>query len=455
MERIKVFCLKLDEQIKDIIEKILKNKKDIDGKVELKMVEEFPEKFDRNDMIILKFEDDQPDMILNKIYLYKGKLNAQIVKHAQENSVYAIFCIERFYGERMEYEEIARFESVMKKLIRNKLNSRFLEGEMYKEINWKIEISKKDEKFISMFSDENMRETIFKANRIVESIKPIAKEFKKFRESIKGDLKKLRDAENSSQIPKDVASCFQSIEEKSSNITYTKLPSIMITGLTGSGKTLFAKYIAKKFLEDDMSNFARVPIVNMGNEIVDSELFGSFPGAYTGSLYKTGKILANAGGIIFLDEIGEISEKIQAKLLAYFDDMRIIIDGYSDPHGLKVPVLVIAATNKDLEKEINIGNFRQDLFERFDYSIRIPSLKERKSDFRYILSFVLQDQTISLGKDKNIKKISLKAIEKFEKHDYSGNFRELENLVREVIMNAYIDGRDCIFEKDIPLKCDI
>jgi len=452
MKKISLFYFKGEDQnLEDIIERILKNKKDIDGKVEFKIVDEFPEKFSRNDVIILKNEDDKPKEILNKIYLYKGKLNSKIVKDAQDNSVYAVFDVERFYGERMEYDEIARFESVLKKLLRNKLSTQYLESDLYKDIDWKIEISEED-KFISMFSDETMRESIFKANRIIESIKPLAEQFKNFRERIKESLKTLMVAENSENIPQNVLSAFESIERKASEINYTKLPSIMITGSTGSGKTLFAKYIAKKFLEDDMEKkFARVPIVNMGNEIVDSELFGSFPGAYTGSLYKTGKILANAGGVIFLDEIGEISSKVQAKLLTYFDDMRIIIDGYSDPHGLKVPVLIIGATNKDLKREIESGNFRQDLFERFDYSIRIPPLKERKSDIRYILSFAIQNQAKSLKKEKDIHKISLKAIEKFEKYDYPGNFRELESMVREAIMNAYVDGRDCILERDVPI----
>lgn len=452
MEKIKIFYFKKEKEnhVEEIINIILKNKKDISGKVELKVVEEFPTKFNRNDVIILEDEYDQPDKLLNKIYLYDGELNSKIVKHAQENSVYALFNSQRFYGEKMEYDEIARFEGVLKKLLRDILSNSYLESESYKNIDWKIKISKDDDKFISMFSDENMRDVVFKVNKIIDSLKSLSKQFRNFRETVNGDLEKLRSFENSKETPKGLVPTLKKIEKEVPK-NFKKLPSIMITGPTGSGKTLFAKYIAKKFLEDEMEKFAKVPIVNIGDEIVDSELFGSFPGAFTDSLYKMGKILANAGGVIFLDEIGEIPPKIQAKLLTYFDDMRILIDGYSNPQGLRIPVLIIAATNKELKTEIQAGNFRQDLFERFDYSIKIPSLKERMSDFRYILSFVIQDQAMAIGREKDIKRISLKAIEKLENYDYPGNFRELENIVREAINNAYFDGRDCILEKDVEL----
>ncbi|BBJ28682.1 sigma 54-interacting transcriptional regulator [Athalassotoga saccharophila] len=459
MDKIKIFYVKCDceddKPVEELINVILKNKPDIEGKVEFCPVDEFPSKFDKNDIVIVKESNDEKDKIMNKIYLVDGELNERAVVNAQQRSyVYAIFDVKRFYGERKEYSEMARFEDVLKRLVRDKLSTRFLESEMSKPVNWKIDLSNySKEKFISMFSDENMRSVIFKANRIVESLKSTAKQFQKFRKDVKSAIDELKKLENSNtQELSKVQKIFGEINNKSKELSIGKLPSILITGPTGSGKTLFAKYIARKFLENDFEDhFAKVTLVNISETIVDSELFGTFPGSFTGSLYKMGKFLSNTGGVIFLDEIGEISEKIQAKLLTYLDDMKVTIDGYSDPRGLKVPVMIIAATNKDIKKEIETGNFRRDLFERFDYSIRIPSLKERKSDFRYILSFVLQDQLTSLQKEKEIKRISLKAIEKLERYDYPGNFRELESLVKEAIMNAYIDGRDCILEKDFEI----
>jgi len=460
MNKIKVFYLKCnceeDEFIEEIINMILKNKSDIKDKVEFDSVKEFPDKFDKSDIIVIREEVDQPDKIMNKIYLVKDKLKEKDVISAQENSyVYAIFDVSRFYGERKEYSEMARFEDVLKRLIRDKLSTRVLESEMYKLINWKIDLSNySKEKFISMFSDENMREVIFKANKIVESLKSIDDQFQKFRSKVHEEINKLKELENSDKNLNDVQKCFKEIEEVSKDLSIEKVPSVIITGPTGSGKTLFAKYIAHKFLKNDFEkNFSKVSIVNIAETIVDSELFGTFPGSFTGSIYKMGKFLSNAGGVIFLDEIGEISKKIQAKLLTYLDDMKVTIDGYSDPNGLRVPVMIIAATNKEIKKEIEKGSFRRDLFERFDYSIKIPSLKERKSDFRYILSFVLQDQLTNFQKvkDVKIKKISLRAIEKLERYDYPGNFRELESLVKEAIINAYIDGRDCILEQDFKI----
>ncbi|MDD5683692.1 MAG: sigma 54-interacting transcriptional regulator, partial [Mesotoga sp.] len=193
--------------------------------------------------------------------------------------------------------------------------------------------------------------------------------------------------------------------------------------------------------------FSRISLVNMGDNLLESELFGSFPGSWTGCSYKVGKMVSMAGGAVFLDEIGEISPAIQAKLLTYLDDMKVLIEGFSDPSGVKVPVLIIAATNRDVRKEMSLGNFRSDFFQRFAYEIHMPSLSERKSDFRYILSHLLQVKKKLLN--LSIDEISIAAIEKLEGYEYPGNYRELERVVTAAMMSAKMDGREIVLSRDV------
>ena len=175
------------------------------------------------------------------------------------------------------------------------------------------------------------------------------------------------------------------------------------------------------------------------------DLFGYARGAYTGGQEagSLGLLLANLGGVIFLDEIGEASRAIQAKLLAYLDDYMVRPRGWTgDPFFC--PTLIVAATNKDLRK---ITDFRPDLLARFTDLEQVPPLRERIESFPFILDCLLQNPAINPG--ISVREIGQTAYEIMVKHSFKGNFRELETMLRVACHAAAKDGRDFICRPDI------
>ena len=442
-----------DKTHSEVCRKVLQSL--IDGKLELK---------GRID-VSLEDSDVSPDLLITDeatlakgielgkrtrvIVLFDGKLAATTVETAQKLGALGVFPVNRFYGENIEYSEIGRFEGCLKDFFRERLSSRVLESEMYKPIDWKVSYSPgKDKKTISLFSDKAMNMNLRVTMNITDDLAEYCRFLADLKRKIESYLKSLKNCENSVTETKaaTAGTKIKAIAKKVSESEFTSVRSILITGPTGAGKTLMANYITRRLFGDNESP-NRISLVNIPENLLQSELFGCFPGAFTGSTYKMGKFLASAGGVIFLDEIGEISASVQAKLLTYLDDMRVMIDGYSDPEGVRIPVLIIAATNKNLREEIRSGSFRADLYHRFTHFVEVPSLKERKADFRYLLSFVLQEKAQRSG--NTVKRISLKAIEKLESYAYPGNFRELESIVGMAVANAEMDDRDCVLERDI------
>ncbi|HPE69681.1 MAG TPA: sigma 54-interacting transcriptional regulator, partial [Thermotogota bacterium] len=153
------------------------------------------------------------------------------------------------------------------------------------------------------------------------------------------------------------------------------------------------------------------------------------------------------GGVVFLDEIGDVPLSMQPKLLTYLDDMVVQMSGWSDPKEIIAPVIIIAATNRNLKEAVRQGTFREDLYHRFTYRLRLPDLKDRRDDFRFLLSYALQKRNQLEG--ENIARISIQAIEKLERYDYPGNFRELESVVSRAIARAAIMERTIILAEDI------
>jgi two-component system, NtrC family, response regulator PilR len=206
--------------------------------------------------------------------------------------------------------------------------------------------------------------------------------------------------------------------------------NILITGESGTGKELIAKAIHDESLQKDKP-FVVVNCGGIPETLMESELFGHKKGAFTGATHdKKGLFETADKGTIFLDEIGEISLPIQVKLL------RVVQERVFKPVGsnedVSVDIRIISATNKKLEDEVIVGNFREDLFYRLNViEIKIPPLRERKSDIRVLAQHFLEKYTSEMGKEVN--KISSYAIDLLNKYDFPGNIRELENLMERSV----------------------
>jgi DNA-binding NtrC family response regulator len=177
------------------------------------------------------------------------------------------------------------------------------------------------------------------------------------------------------------------------------------------------------------------------------DLFGFMQGAYTDAKEgKHGLLIENVGGVVFLDEIGEANDILQAKLLAFLDDYRVRPRKW-EGSPFYCPVLVVAASNHDLRKMADRGKFRRDLLARFTDRHDIPSLKERAGDLPFILDCLLQRQ--SMNPNGAILEIGKNTLEHLNAHGFEeGNFRQLENEFRTACQLAMRDGRDYLAKSD-------
>ena len=209
--------------------------------------------------------------------------------------------------------------------------------------------------------------------------------------------------------------------------------TILITGESGTGKELVAKAL---HYNSDRSQNPFIPI-NCGaipENLLESELFGHEKGAFTDAIRtKKGLFEEADGGTLFLDEIGELPLQLQVKLLRVLQDGEIRRVGDSKP--IQVDVRIIAATVKDLIKEVNEGRFRDDLFYRLHvFPIHIPPLRERKEDIALLVTHFIKKYGLSLN--KNVLGINPKALEVLMNYRWFGNVRELENTIERAIVLA-------------------
>jgi DNA-binding NtrC family response regulator len=206
---------------------------------------------------------------------------------------------------------------------------------------------------------------------------------------------------------------------------------IMITGENGAGKELVARWIHEK------SSRASGPLIEVNcaaipSELIESELFGHEKGSFTSAIkQRIGKFEQANGGTLFLDEIGDMSANAQAKVLRALQEGKITrVGGDKD---INVDVRVIAATNKDLLKEVDEKNFRLDLYHRLSVIIiHVPSLNERKEDIPLLVDKFLGDICAEYGIAK--KSIDKEALSSLQQHNWTGNIRELRNVVERLII---------------------
>jgi len=211
---------------------------------------------------------------------------------------------------------------------------------------------------------------------------------------------------------------------------------VLITGENGVGKELVARWIHEK------SNRSHGPMVEVNcaaipGELIESELFGHEKGSFTSAVkQRIGKFEQANGGTLFLDEIGDMSLNAQAKVLRALQEAKITRVGADK--DINVDVRVVAATNKDLLKEVENKDFRLDLYHRLGVIIvHVPSLNERLGDIPLLVDRFLEDVGTEYGQPK--KTIDKKAVDLLQKHNWTGNIRELRNVVERLII---LSGKD-------------
>jgi two-component system, NtrC family, nitrogen regulation response regulator NtrX len=206
---------------------------------------------------------------------------------------------------------------------------------------------------------------------------------------------------------------------------------VLITGPNGSGKELVARQIHEKSGRNN-GPFVEVNCAAIPSELIESELFGHEKGSFTSAIkQRLGKFELAEGGTLFLDEIGDMSLAAQAKVLRALQENKITrVGGDKD---IAVNVRVVAATNKELKKEIAEGRFREDLYHRLSVIvIKVPSLNERTEDITLLVDKFLDDIAAEYGTKK--KEIKMEAIKSLQQHNWTGNIRELRNVVERLVI---------------------
>jgi two-component system, NtrC family, nitrogen regulation response regulator NtrX len=217
---------------------------------------------------------------------------------------------------------------------------------------------------------------------------------------------------------------------------------VLITGPNGSGKELVARWI------HESSKRANGPLVEVNcaaipSELIESELFGHEKGSFTSAIkQRLGKFELAEGGTLFLDEIGDMSLSAQAKVLRALQENKITRVG--GDKEINVHVRIVAATNKDLKKEIEENKFREDLYHRLSVIvIKVPALNDRKDDIPLLAEKFLEDIAEEYGARK--KNIDPKALEALQRYNWTGNIRELRNVIERLVI---MSGND-VTEEDI------
>lgn len=260
-------------------------------------------------------------------------------------------------------------------------------------------------------------------------------------QQLRSELSKKRQYEQIIGTSESIQSCLRMVERVSDSDS-----TVLVTGESGTGKELIAKAIHAQSPRSNQPFIA----INCGaipSELLESELFGHIKGAFTGAISnRVGRFEMADGGTIFLDEIGDLQPALQVKLL------RVLQERSFEPVGstksVQVNVRVVAATNKNLEDEVNRGRFREDLFYRLNViPISLPALRERKTDIPLLFAHFIE--IFNRNKGRQLLGFSPEALESLVQYPWPGNIRELENLVERL---SILKGQGQIEMIDLPAK---
>ncbi|WP_435354282.1 sigma-54-dependent transcriptional regulator [Emticicia sp. SJ17W-69] len=222
--------------------------------------------------------------------------------------------------------------------------------------------------------------------------------------------------------------------------------TVLLTGETGTGKEVFAQAIHQASRRNNQ-NFVAINCSAFSKDLLESEMFGHKAGAFTGAIKDQKGLFEEAhNGTIFLDEIGEMALDLQAKLLRIIESGELLKVGESKP--IKVNVRIIAATNRDLLKEIEAGHFREDLYYRISvFQIKLPALRERIVDIELLTNHFVT--IFSHKMNKKVRKIEEPFIETLKQHNWNGNIRELKNVIERSII---LMNDDELRTENLPLE---
>ncbi|MFC6857942.1 sigma-54-dependent transcriptional regulator [Zunongwangia atlantica] len=241
---------------------------------------------------------------------------------------------------------------------------------------------------------------------------------------------KIDKVDASSQYIKGVSDASRKLNDYIELVAPTNM-SVLITGESGTGKENVAKSIHHQSKRKD-APFIAVDCGAIPKEIASSEFFGHIKGSFTGAINdKTGHFKAANGGTLFLDEIGNLSYELQVQLLRALQERRIKPVGSNKE--IEVDIRVVTATNEDLSQAVKDGEFREDLYHRLnEFSIKVPSLKDRKEDLMLFADHFLEEANTEL--EKEVVGFTDDAVEAFKNYSWPGNLRELKNMVKRAVL---------------------
>ena len=267
--------------------------------------------------------------------------------------------------------------------------------------------------------------------------------------SLREELKKLRKAAFETENPQMIGKSPKMLKVfKDIGKVAAKDITVLIAGESGTGKELVAKAIHYNSSRS-LDPFIAINSASIPKDLLESELFGYKRGAFTGAIKdKKGKIEAANRGTLFLDEISEIGPDLQAKLLRFLQEKEFTPLGSNET--IKADARIIGASNKDLAIAVQNGQFREDLYYRFNVvQIKLPPLRERKEDIPLLAKNFLRETTVKL--ETGEKELSREAKALLLKYDWPGNVRELENVIKRACVlssRTIIESKDLLIEED-------